>query len=340
MGSIISMGVADAGCGAQEDDSWAGLSPAPTHDGKMSYGAPGFVGGGEIVRGLPAPMCVRNQEYIRYALDGLCQSPEEFPAKWASMIFGYFDESGEPGPGYFVVSGFVGKRKDWQTYSRLWKEAKGSFGPLHLAKMRLGSKVAPQRYGDLLLRLGSIPQQANLQAFAGSVRTSDYVSKVQGTIAEITMAGYNVALVSLLNAVLESHKIPKRERVEFIFEDQFEFAELRAQNFRKFRKLDRYKTHHGLSRIGEDKSMAKDELLEASDYLSYAILQQLIDPESQKSKLTEPILKSAKTEHTQITEEDSAELLKVVFGDDLSQIPKMDRLKKRFIRSKIANYAG
>ena len=27
-------------------------------------------------------------------LEGLCVSPIDFPAKWAVMIFGYFDESG------------------------------------------------------------------------------------------------------------------------------------------------------------------------------------------------------------------------------------------------------
>jgi hypothetical protein len=32
------------------------------------------------------------------------------------MIFGYFDESGESGEGFFVVAGFVGRRKDWKNF--------------------------------------------------------------------------------------------------------------------------------------------------------------------------------------------------------------------------------
>lgn len=256
------------------------------------------------------------------------------------MIFGYFDESGESGEGHFVVAGFVGRHRDWETYLQLWKEAKGDHGQLHLKEMRLGSSTAPRRYGKLLDRLGSVPHQANLHPFAGSVRTSDYADKVKGTIAEITMAGYNVALVSLINAVLESKKIPKRARIEFTFEDQIQFADLRTQNFHKFRKLERYKAHHGLSRIARDRSQAKDTVLEAADYLSYAVLQQLVDPESQKSKLTEPILRPSKVEHTQITEENSAQLLAAVFGNDLSKIPKMDKGKKKYIMGKIANQAG
>ncbi|MEO6815527.1 MAG: hypothetical protein ABI177_02400, partial [Edaphobacter sp.] len=176
---------------------------------------------------------------------GSDQSLEEFPAKWAAMIFGYFDESGETGDGHFVVAGFVGKRKDWNVFLSLWKEAKGDHGPLHLKEMRLGS--SGKRYGRLLERLGGVPHQAKLLPFAGSVRTSDYAAHVKGTIAELTMAGYNVALVSLINAVLESKQIPKRDRIDFIFEDQIEFSQLRTQNFNKFRKLDRYKSHHGLS---------------------------------------------------------------------------------------------
>jgi hypothetical protein len=254
------------------------------------------------------------------------------------MIFGYFDESGETGDGHFVVAGFVGRRKDWKNFLPLWKEAKGDHGPLHLKDMRLGSPLAPKRHGKLLERLGAIPHKSNLLPFAGSVRTSDYAAQVKGTVAELTMAGYNVALVSLINAVLESKQIPRRDRIEFIFEDQIEFSQLRTQNFNKFRKLDRYKSHHGLSRIARDSSQAKDIVLEASDYLSYAVLQQLVDPESQKSKLTEHILRPSKVEHTEITEENTAQLLEVVYGNDLSQIPKMDKAKKKFILRNMDEY--
>jgi hypothetical protein len=45
-------------------------------------------------------------------IEDLCVSPIDFPAKWAAMIFGYFDESGENGDGFVVVAGFVGGRKD------------------------------------------------------------------------------------------------------------------------------------------------------------------------------------------------------------------------------------
>jgi Protein of unknown function (DUF3800) len=251
------------------------------------------------------------------------------------MIYGYFDESGESGDGHFVVAGFVGKRKDWKTFISLWREAKEDHGPLHLKDMRLGS--SGKRYGRLLERLGEVPHKANLHAFAGSCKTSDYSSKIKGTIAEITLAGYNLALVSMIDAVLESKKIPKRDRIEFVFEDQFVFAEQRAQHFRKLRSLEKYKSHHGLSRIAKDSSQAKDILLEAADYLSYAVLQQLINPESQKSRLTESILRS-RVEHTVITEDNTSQLLAIVYGEDLSKIPKMDKAKKKFILRNLDKY--
>jgi hypothetical protein len=34
-------------------------------------------------------------------------SPIDYLAKWAAMIFGYFDESGEKGDGFVVVAGLL-----------------------------------------------------------------------------------------------------------------------------------------------------------------------------------------------------------------------------------------
>jgi hypothetical protein len=252
------------------------------------------------------------------------------------MIFGYFDESGENGDGFFVVAGFVGRRKDWKKFLELWREGLAGRPSLHLADMRLGSSKAPTRHGDLLLRLGSIPHKTNLHAFAGSVRTSEYADKIKGTIAEIGLAGYSVSLVAMVDAILESKNLPKRDRIEFAFEDQLQFAIPRAAMFRSLRQSEKYRPHHGKSRISKDSAMEKSPLLEASDYLAYAILQQLIDPDSQKSRLTAPILEASKPiAHVQVTKENMNYLIDHVYGDHGGEIPTMGREKRAYILDKM-----
>lgn len=254
------------------------------------------------------------------------------------MIYGYFDESGENGDGFFVVAGFVGRRKDWKTFLSLWREGLGNRSSLHLKDLRLGSSRYPNRHKDLLTRLGSIPRRSNLIGFAGSVRTSDYADKIKGTIAEIGLSGYSVALIAMVDAILESKRISKRDRIEFTFEDQFHFAIPRAATFRDLRQAKHYKTHHGKSRVGRDSAMAASTILEASDYLSYAILQQLIDPGSQKAKLTAPILEASQPiNHVEMTKDNVEQLIQQVYSDRGEEIPKMDSLKKKYILERMSS---
>ena len=248
------------------------------------------------------------------------------------MFFGYFDESGENGDGFFVVAGFVGRLEDWKKFLKLWRKELGGKQSLHLKAMHLGSPKAVKRHGDLLLRLGSVPSQANLRAFAGSVGTAHYAGKVKGTIAQIGLAGYNVALVAMVDAVLESKLLPKREQIEFTFEDQVKFAVQRAATLHGFRQAEKYKTCHGKSRVGKDSAMEKGALLEASDYLAYAILQQLIDPTSPKAKITAPILEASKPiGHSEVTKENVDYLIGDVYGDHGEEIPTMDWQKRSYI---------
>lgn len=282
-------------------------------------------------------MCSSQDWLYRAALEeleGICVSPFD-SAKWAAMIFGYFDESGaQSGEGFVVVAGFIGKRKDWKNYLKLWREELGPRKSLHMKKLRLGWPQAPKRYGDLLRRLGSVPHRANLKAFAGSVSTAHYAKRIKGTIAEIGLAGYEVALVAMVDAILESKKIPRRDRIEFAFEDQKEFAVSRALTFHRLRREAGYKTHHGKSRVGKDSSMEKGPLLEASDYLAYAVLQHLLDSESQKAELTSPILSNcAPIAHTTVTVENVDYLINLVYPGD--EIPTMNRDKKAFILDKM-----
>jgi hypothetical protein len=252
------------------------------------------------------------------------------------MIYGYFDESGEGSDGFFVVAGYVGRKRDWKRFLGMWQKELGNRPSIHLASLRLGSTRAPNRYGDLLLRLGAVPHRANLIGFAGSVRTSDYAEKIKGTVAQLSLSGYSVALLAMVDAILESKSIPKQDRIEFAFENLFEFDIPGAATFRTLRKEARYKTHHGKSRVGKDRGMEASMILEASDYLSYAILQQLIDPESQKARLTRPILEASQPiGHVEITRDNVEQLINHVYPESDGEIPKMDLHKKWYILEKI-----
>jgi hypothetical protein len=252
------------------------------------------------------------------------------------VLLGYFDESCEMGDGFVVVAGFVGRIADWKKYLRLWRKETGDVQFLQLKEMRLGSSAGLRRYGDLLRRLGSVPHQAGLHAFAGSVRTAPYASRIKGTIAAIGLAGYNVALAAILDAILESRMLPKREKIDFIFEEQTAFTVHRAATVHGFRQADRYRTCQGKSRIGKDSVMEKGPLLEASDYLAYAILQQLVNPDSQRARATAPILEACKPMcHTEVTKENADDLLVQAYGEYGHEIPAMDRDKRAFILQRL-----
>lgn len=267
-------------------------------------------------------------------LEGMCVSPIDLPAKWAAMIFGYFDESGESGDGFFVVAGFVGRLEDWKIYLKLWRKEMGARPSLHLADMRLGHANAQRRHGDLLHRLALVPAKANLIGFAGSVSTAPHADRIKGTIAQLGLSGYSIALTALVDAILQSRKLPKRERIEFTFEDVPQFAVPRAATFHDLRQSKEYKTCHGNSRIGKDSAMEKGPLLEASDYLAYAILQQLVDAESPQAKITARILEASKPiGHVEITKENVDFLIGDVYGE--GAIPYMDRAKRAYILGKM-----
>jgi hypothetical protein len=275
-------------------------------------------------------MCAANQD--RHAdtlsdIESLCESPQDFPAKWATMIYGYFDESVEDGDGYYVVAGFVGRKRDWKKFAVLWPEALGDHGPLHIKELRLGSSKAPKRYGELLERLARVPPACNLRPFVGSVRTGDYRDRIKGTVADLVLSGYTTALTAMVGGILESD-LPKRDRIEFIFEQQVEYAVSREMAFKNWRESAHYKTHHGNSRIGKNASMEKGTLLEASDYLAYAILQQLIDHESQKASLTVPIIRQyPKMDHRKLDRASANHLIDLA-SDQAGGLPAMDRNMK------------
>lgn len=252
------------------------------------------------------------------------------------MIFGYFDESGEIRDGYVVVAGFVGKKRSWKEYVRQWRGVlKGK--PLHMKTLHLGSKIAERRWKNKLELLAAIPKDVGLRPFVGSVRTSDYRHLIKGTTADLVLAGYPVALISMVDAILNSD-LPRRDRIEFIFEVQKEFAVERERAFAFVRNMPEHNAHHGKSRIAKSSSIEKSILLEASDYLAYAVLCQLIDPNSQQANLTSPILSvyNGRIDHRCMGGHQALELINSMQeGKDDSDLIQLDKDRKAYIKQKL-----
>lgn len=274
-----------------------------------------------------------NLDYVKEVCEGLCESPHDFPAKWACMIFGYFDESFEVPEGFVVLAGFVGNKRSWKEYVRRWDEVLNGY-PLHMRKLRLGGKNAERRWGEKLELLGAIPKEVGLRPFAGSVRISDYRHLIKGTIADIVLAGYPVALLAMLDAILNSD-LPSRDRIELIFEQQTVFAVDRERTIALVRKMPQHIIHHGKSRIAKSSSIEKSILLEASDYLAYAVLYQLINPNSQQAVLTSPILRAygKPIPHHATAEYQIIETIKAFReGMEESELSQIDRDRKAYIK--------
>lgn len=263
-----------------------------------------------------------------------------FASRWACMIFGYFDESGEQEDGYVVVAGFIGKKRSWEKYVREWLQVTEG-RPLHMKTLRLGSSNAERRYRQRLERLGPIPKQVGLRPFVGSVRTKDYKHLTQGTIGELALTGYYVALHALVDGVLKSD-LPRQDRIEFIFEEHKESAVAREIAFALFRQMPAHKAHHGLSRIAKVSSMEKSTKLEASDYLAYAALYQLIDPNSQQADLTSPILRAyGRIDHCHAGGVQIRDLIQIYLDETgRSELPRIDKDRKAFIKQRLKDKLG
>jgi len=253
------------------------------------------------------------------------------------MIFGYFDESAEQGDGYVVVAGFIGKKRNWRSFRERWVEVTGG-EPIHLKEMRLGSNKAPRRYGKLLSNLALIPAGTGLRPFVGSVKTSDYAGSVRGTVAELVLKGYPIALLAMVDGILNSD-FSKRDRIEFIFEQQIEFDTARSRVFEFLISDPAYRTHHNKSRIAKYSVSERSVLLEASDYLAYAVLQQLIDSSSQKAALTAPLLAQyGGITHREFAKEQAVDLIGMLRENQDGTInTPLDNDRKAFIKDALKN---
>jgi hypothetical protein len=149
----------------------------------------------------------------------MCESPCDFPPRWAALLSVYLDESMEPNDGYVVIAGFVGNKSAWVKCGRRWRREIGTKGPLHMNELRGWDT---DRNKVFLERMGSIPSACGLSLVYSSVRVSDYRDLLAGTISELANEGYIMGLRILVVRLLQW--LPPGQRLEVICETQNAFA--------------------------------------------------------------------------------------------------------------------
>ena len=262
-------------------------------------------------------------------MDGFFESPEDDPPTVLCMLKLYVDESVDDNTGMCLVAGYLGTKRQWGDYVKLWRAGLKPGTSIHITDLRLGSKKAPKRYGDLLERLGSVPKQCEIRPFAGSICRKDYENKVYGTVLKVLMEGYVLAILNLMDEV--ARHLHPNERVEVFFEEQEIHAALRERAMILWRKLHR--TSSGWSVLARWGSIPKGILTEAPDYLCYALQQRHIDPASQKASLTAPILKQDVISNP-VDKETIDEWLRHIAMSRTRPIPRLTAENRKLIRSR------
>ena len=247
------------------------------------------------------------------------------------MLTIYVDETFDAN-GKCFVGGYLGNKKQWSEYVERWRDALMPRKSLHLVELRLNGKYADKKYGDLLKRLGNIPTVCGLQPFVGSVCVQDYKSLVSGTALEVLMEGYILAIIALMDEV--GKFLPQGERVEVIFEQQITHAELRERAMMHWKENWPRTAPRGKSVLAKWSSIEKGTLTEASDYLCYALRQRHLDDNSQKSRLTSPILDQNIITNHQDKERISGWLRMIEESRNGRPIPQLTPEIKRTIRNR------
>ncbi len=205
------------------------------------------------------------------------------------MMRAYIDESGHESKGWIFVAGFVGTEQQWTDFVPKWREGLGpkrSF--LHLTDLRWKK----DRTRRLLETLGPIPHQCGLEVCMGGVRAADYYDLIVGTEDEKLMKGYLACLMPMVLQVIRG--IPKEERIEFVFEEQREYAEVTnmMMSYAALGDMAYKVTSSGLPKLAKWSFVPKGTtiMLDPSDYLAFALREEHMDRNSKKAEWTRPIL--------------------------------------------------
>jgi hypothetical protein len=205
------------------------------------------------------------------------------------MLIGYFDESGHESREWVSVGGFIGNPGHWEAFVPAWKAALGQRKTLHMNSLRWKQ----ERTQTLLARLGPIPHQCGLHGARGVVRVSDFIDLTESKGDDSHYTGYFACLNVIVPQLLRG--TPKHERIEFVFEQQKEYAHAveATMAFYTHRTFGpRYAfSSNGLPRIAKWSFVPKGTtvMTDPADYLAFALREMHEHPSSQKTKWCLPI---------------------------------------------------
>jgi len=190
----------------------------------------------------------------------------------------YLDESGHETGEHVVLAGYLGSEKQWAAFDLEWKAVLGTSQKFHIAKLRWNKDSTRRR----LAALGPIPHRHGLTKVIGAVKVSDYIDLLQNTAEVYTVQGYHAALFPIIVEVLKA--VPTGEHIRWIFEEQQEYEQQARNVFRKFPTKE--KSHSAdVSFVSKDATIRT----QPADFLAYAMLQKLRDPNSIRAQWCEPI---------------------------------------------------
>jgi hypothetical protein len=263
-------------------------------------------------------------------LQGLCQSPHDYPPSWAIMLTLYLDESLEQDEGYAVVAGFVGDDVAWNRCMTQWGATLVAHRKtsLHLRSLRGWND---NRNEAPLRDLGLIPARSGLALFYAAVKFSDYSDLVTGTTTELVAQGYLVSLFTVVSMIILG--LPDGERLEVTWEQLPAYSGIRDSMFTLASKMPDWRMANGISKLAKWSSMVKSTILEPSDYAAYALLQKIRDPDSRKSVFCAPILSGRRQFGWRLTREEIREGLTKFRGENPEAFQLMSREQKQEYRA-------
>jgi hypothetical protein len=205
------------------------------------------------------------------------------------VLTAYIDESGYGDKDIIVLAGFLGNDQEWSLCSDEWKAGLGTRKSLHMRSLRWKNT---ERIKPLLERLGPIPHNCGLTPAWARLRVSDYADLIDdSTVSRKIQCGYMLA-AQYLGLVLLGWVQMMDQRIKIIFEHNDHFAGILPVILEGYGQLFPFVTTLGMRCLSGVELVSKNSscLTQPADYLAYARLQQLRDPDSVKSKLCSPIL--------------------------------------------------
>lgn len=197
------------------------------------------------------------------------------------MIRAYLDESGTHGNGWVFVAGFLGTDEQWEQFVPKWTAALGSRRTsLHMRRLRWNK----DRTRQLLARLGPIPHECGLEIVMGGIKVEHYEDLIAGTADAKVLNGYVAAMTPMVIQVLSG--VPPNERIEFVFEEQGEY-EPAVDWVMSFASM----SNDGRAKLAGWKFVPKGSaMIEAADYVAFALREENTNHDSIKARWTNPIL--------------------------------------------------